>query len=70
MVVDAFLGGYRYRKDTSGNVTDKIHEEHPYEEPINCLQYFYIEIDAELESRLDNLEVAYSPMPSSKYLGR
>lgn len=42
----AFLGGYCYKKDASGNILDRIKEpNHPYEDVIDCLNYFYLETD-------------------------
>jgi hypothetical protein len=41
----AMLGAYCYRKDAMGNVTDKIHEAHPYEDVIDCLIYWFLETD-------------------------
>jgi hypothetical protein len=39
----AFQGGYCYKKDNMGNMTDRIQERHPYEDVIDCLVYFYLE---------------------------
>lgn len=42
----AFLGGYCYKKDANGNITDKVKEpNHPYEDVIDCLIYLYLETD-------------------------
>lgn len=38
----ALLGGYHYKKDIHGNVTDRISEKHPYEDVIDCMIYMYL----------------------------
>lgn len=45
----ALSGAYAYRKDTAGNITDKIDEKHPYEDVIDCLIYWYLETDGFLD---------------------
>jgi hypothetical protein len=39
----ALLGAYCYKKDYTGNITDKIAEMHPFEDVIDCLLYLYLE---------------------------
>lgn len=41
----AFQGSYAYKKDAQGNTTDTIREEHPYEDVIDCLLYYFLETD-------------------------
>lgn len=45
MLVEALLNGYRYKTDRNGNIVhkDMIHEEHPYEDVVDCLRYISIE---------------------------
>lgn len=52
----AFQGGYCYKKDANGNMTDKIKEVHPYEDVIDCLIYLYLETDGYTESDSRDLE--------------
>lgn len=44
-LVEALLNGYRYKTDRNGNIVhkDAIHEEHPYEDVVDCLRYISIE---------------------------
>lgn len=67
----AFLGGYRYKKDASGNILDKIHEEHPYEEVMDCLVYLYLETDNGRMSSVSDRDYTprYSNDSYSSYLG-
>jgi hypothetical protein len=43
ILLEAFRSGYRYKQDHAGNITDKIEEEHPYEDVVDCLRYTLIE---------------------------
>ena len=38
----AMLNGYRYKSDRQGRMTDKILEEHPFEDVVDCLIYFML----------------------------
>lgn len=41
----AFQGGYCYKKDHAGNILDRIQEQHPHEDFMDCLFYYYLETD-------------------------
>lgn len=43
ILLEAFRSGYRYQQDHTGNITDKIQQEHPYEDVMDCLRYILIE---------------------------
>ncbi len=45
-LIAAFEFGYRYKTDKEGNVVhnDAIHEEHPYEDVMDCLRYLVCEL--------------------------
>jgi hypothetical protein len=41
--LEALQGGYRRKKDARGNYREEIHEEHPFEDVIDCILYWYLE---------------------------
>jgi len=41
--LEALQGGYRRKKDARGNFRDEILEEHPFEDVMDCLLYWYLE---------------------------
>lgn len=52
----AFQGGYCYKKDVAGNITDHIKEIHPYEDVIDCLIYYYLESTGNYSNKRPNIE--------------
>jgi len=57
----AFQGGYCYKKDANGNLTDKIKEpNHPYEDVIDCLLYLYLETEGYAGVPTANYQPIYS----------
>jgi hypothetical protein len=70
---EAFLSGYCYKKDFSGNITDKIAEMHPFEDVMDCLLYLYLETQSGKNSRLTDRD--YQPLQNgysdsyTRYLG-
>jgi hypothetical protein len=38
----AMLNGYRYKADRQGRMTDKILEQHPYEDVVDALMYYFL----------------------------
>lgn len=65
----AFEGGYAYKKDISGNLLDKINEQHPYEDVMDCLIYFYIQTDNMNPNAFDDLQIGQSSGFESEYVG-
>lgn len=64
-LVKAMLGGYAYKKDYAGNITDKIEESHPYEDVVDCLIYLYLETDGGAMTNIP--EELYRPTYSREY---
>lgn len=62
----AFLGGYAYKRDHAGNMTQRIAEVHPYSEVIDCLQYLYLETDSGATSNLP--DEAFRPSYNDDYI--
>lgn len=42
-IVEAFEGGYCYKKDKNNNTLDIIVEKHPFEDVMDCIFYWYLE---------------------------
>ncbi|MCA9800216.1 MAG: hypothetical protein KC474_11765 [Cyanobacteria bacterium HKST-UBA04] len=56
----AMAGGYCYKKDAAGNVTDRLDEKHPYEDVVDCLLYWFLESHRAAELADHHFEPVYS----------
>lgn len=70
LLVEAFQSGYRYKVDRDNKVvhSDAIHEEHPYEDVMDCLRYMVIE-SFQVEERRKTVKKPSRPKPRNKYTG-
>ena len=63
ILLQAMQSGYAYKTDLNGNITDLIDEKHPYEDVMDCLIYWYLQIEQGPENNKKN----YRPyLPSLK----
>lgn len=66
----AFQGGYCYKKDTNGNILDKIKEpNHPYEDVVDCLLYLYLETDGIGSTNFENVDIWFNNSDTNDYTG-
>ncbi len=49
VLVEALEGGYGYKKDASGNFREEINEQHPWEDSVDVLRYWYLEVNTSPE---------------------
>lgn len=63
-LLKALQGGYCYKTDAMGNVTERIREDHPYEDVVDCLIYGYLQSSSLPKEK----ESAYEPTQSQDYI--
>lgn len=69
-LVEAFQFGYRYKTDKNGEIVhnDAVHEEHPWEDIMDCFRYACIEL-FDVTPRSEKPRKAIRPYARNKYTG-
>lgn len=70
-LIEAFMSGYRYKTDRAGQIVhnDAIHEEHPWEDVMDCFRYGVVET-LDVENRYQQRIPRRRKKTVNKYLGR
>jgi len=69
ILLRALQGGYAYKTDLNGNITDVIDEKHPFEDVMDCLFYWYLETRDNGKDNKQSYRIYPSNTPESPYTG-